>query len=67
MNTFKDILEKINFINMPFKWYVDTSIEFGVSRKIICFHKLSPFREKFLRSIEKQLILNNGNLMVYYQ
>lgn len=51
---FKDILNLIDGLHIPEKWYYDKhTIK---KRKMISFHKLGPYRDDFTRSIEKQLI-----------
>ncbi|XP_016659235.1 uncharacterized protein LOC100574211 isoform X2 [Acyrthosiphon pisum] len=52
---FKDILNQIDVLNIPEKWYYDKHTTKKI--KMISFHKLGPYRDDFTRSIEKQLVL----------
>lgn len=60
---FISICKSISIINLPFKWFVDINKLYGTTDNVVCFHKLTSFREKYLRSIEKQLVLNKGKIM----
>lgn len=45
------------------KWFVDINKLYGTAENVVCFHKLTLFRENLLRSIEKQLVLSEGKLI----
>lgn len=55
---FQFISENINFINLPNNWY--SKVEYFESTSVITFHILSTFKKKFIRHIEKQIVLTQG-------
>lgn len=58
---FTDILKNINSVRLPLKWYADYDyIPGNTNQFIIGFHKLSSFRDGYLRSIKKQIIMTKG-------
>ncbi|XP_022167793.1 uncharacterized protein LOC111031953 [Myzus persicae] len=62
---FKDILNQINILNIPKKWYYDDNYA-SKKKKMISFHKLGPYKDDFATSIEKQLILTEDLQLLLY-
>lgn len=59
MTFFKLIFENVSSVNIPSKWCFD--INLNGEKKIISFYKLSLYGINYSRSIEKQLVISEGN------
>lgn len=53
-------MNNLKLINIPKGWFIDVGNQNG--QDIIGIFKLSSFKENYLRSIEKQLVLTKGKL-----
>jgi len=64
MTFFKFIFENVSSVNIPSKWCFD--INLNEEKKIISFYKLSLYGINYSRSIEKQLVISEGNNLSFY-
>jgi len=46
-------------LKLPEKWYYEVS-HTNTEVKVLCFHKLGPYRNDFTRTVEKQFVFTEG-------
>lgn len=58
----------IEKINVPLNWFSDIVYDHNDSNKMVVgLFKLGPFSNKFLRIVEKQLVLTEGRYLLYFR
>lgn len=63
---FESVVRMIHQIHVPLHWFSEVIPRDGdINEKVVYFHKLSPFKENCIRTIEKYVILFRGKLKFY--
>lgn len=60
ISIFYELIDKVEEIELPSKWFKDVSVNEFDKKLTISFFKLGKYNTKYQRSIEKELIITQG-------